>query len=59
MPLSLVVHTPDGVGLTYALGDRWKIAPTPDLVNRLGSICGAERVIVRSRDPLIPEMVGR
>ena len=59
VPVSLAVHTPDGVGLTYALGDRWKIAPTPDLVERLGAICGSGRIMVRNRDPLMPESVGR
>jgi DNA polymerase-3 subunit alpha len=50
-PLHIQVHLPEGVGLTVALGDRWKVRPSDELLARLAEIVGPERIILRSQDP--------
>ena len=50
--VTVLVHLPDGVSLTLALGDRWKVRPTSQLVAELEALWGKERVIVRAGDAL-------
>ena len=51
-PITVLVHLPDGVALTLALGQRWKVRPTPELVTKLQELWGAERVLVHAEDAL-------
>jgi DNA polymerase-3 subunit alpha len=45
-PVTLQVHTPGDVLLTLTLGERWRVHPSNELVERLRAIWGPERVTV-------------
>ena len=51
-PVTVLVHLPDGVALTLALGQRWKVRPTLELVTRLNDLWGPERVVIHAEDAL-------
>ena len=51
-PVTVLVHLADGVALTLALGQRWKVRPTLELVTRLQELWGTERVLVHAEDAL-------
>ncbi len=51
-PVTVLVHLPDGVALTLALGQRWKVRPTPGLLSELERMWGKERVVVHAEDVL-------
>jgi hypothetical protein len=59
-PVGLQVHT-GGVMLTLALGERWKVHPSQELVGKLRAIWGADRVQVvqAGREALLPSDGGR
>lgn len=51
-PVTVLVHLPDGVALTLALGDKWKVRATSRLVADLEALWGKERVVVHAEDAL-------
>ena len=51
-PVTVLVHLPDGVALTMALGDKWKVRATTKLVSDLQGLWGADHVILHAQDPL-------
>ena len=51
-PVTVLVHLPDGVALTLALGERWKVRPTLHLITELEQLWGRERVLIHATDAL-------
>ena len=51
-PVTVLVHLPDGVALTLALGDKWKVRATTKLVAELQRLWGSEQVILHAQDAL-------
>jgi DNA polymerase-3 subunit alpha len=47
-PVRLIVHTPNDVLLTLALGDRWRVHPSRALVDQLREIWGPRHVRVQA-----------
>jgi len=47
-PVRLLVHAPGEILLTLAMGDRWRIHPSRDLLAALRGIWGGERLHVQS-----------
>jgi DNA polymerase-3 subunit alpha len=52
-PVTILVHVPDGVALTLALGDKWKVRATAKLIGELQRLWGSEQVILHAQDPLL------
>ena len=54
-PVKMVVHTPNDVLLTLALGDRWRVHPSHVVLNRLRTIWGERHVSVHNHQFIMPD----